>query len=232
MEVAVVLVTLFCYGLVVFLWWYFGTPIYLFTLWSGHIGALAAPLWAYLYAVDYAADLSVLQTLFGHTLFWPIFLASAWFYSLPALLVFGLYRSNWWFPNYLSVVLTYGVFLFYHLIIELLGLRMAIWSYAAAGLPLGLSHALLSAIMGALVSLGLLYVLLLVYRFGWLNMLLALLPTTLLLSLLIHGLLGAPLWIARLLTAQTWAVSLGLASTAILLVWAAHIVCSGMERVD
>jgi hypothetical protein len=61
-------------------------------------------------------------------------------------------------------------------------------------------------------------------------MLLAVLPAALLLSLLVHGLLGAPLWIALLLDGQQWAVLAGMLSTVVLLVWAAQIITAGIRR--
>jgi len=50
------------------------------------------------------------------------------------------------------------------------------------------------------------------------------------LSLLVHGLLGAPLWIALLLDGQPWVVLAGLFSTLLLLVWAGQIITSGIRR--
>ncbi|MFP4441472.1 MAG: hypothetical protein ACLFVO_29945 [Chloroflexaceae bacterium] len=232
MEAVVVLVTLACYGLAGFLTWRYQTPLFVFILLSGHIGALGSPLWSYLYNVFYQSDLVVMTTLLDVPLFRMVFIASAWFYTLPSMIVFALYRAHWWFPNYLSVVLTYAVFLFYHLIIETLGLRLSLWYYATTvELPFGFSHALISAVMAALISLALLHVLLIVYRFSWSSMLLVLLPTTLVLSLLVHGVLGAPLWIAQLLTVQSWATLIGLVTTLALLLWAGHIVARGLEQV-
>lgn len=231
MEAAVVLVTLACYGLAGFLTWRYRTPLFVFTLLSGHVGVLVSPLWNYLYSFLYRADLIVMGTVLDTPIYLIVFIASGWFYTLPALLVFALYLSQWWFPNYLSVVLTYAVFLFYHLIFETVGLRLNLWYYAApTPLPFGFSHALVSAIMAALVSLALLYLLLLVYRSGWVSMLLFLLPGTLGLSLLIHGILGAPLWIAQLLTAQIWATIIGMITTLALLLWAGHIIARGLQQ--
>lgn len=233
MEAAVVLLTLASYGLAGYLWWRDGTPIYACTLLSGHIAALVSPLWIVLYGVSYRSDLAVMSTMFAQPLLRPVFLASAWIYSLPALLVLYLYRSHWWSPGYLAGLLTYAIFLLYHLIIETLGLQMNVWSYSAVpALPLGISHALLSAVMAGGISLALLYGLLLIYQFAWLSMLVTLLPATLVLSLLIHGVLGAPLWIARLLTSQEWAVSIGLVSTLALLGAAVHIIARGLENID
>jgi hypothetical protein len=167
-------------------------------------------------------------------------MGAGWFYTLPAMVVLYLYRYQLQmrFSGYLTGLVIYGAFLFYHLILETIGLRFQIWSYQSpATMPLGISSALLSVIMAALISLGLLYLLLVIYRYGWLSMLLTLLPSTLVLSLLIHGILGAPLWIAmfgisRLLPGQSWVITIGLISTLALLAWAVHIVCWGLQHVD
>lgn len=232
MDVLVGFLTLICYGLAVYLWWRYRTPVYLIALLSGHLAALASPLWSVLYGVVYRPDLAVFTTLLEQPLPRMLVVAAAWFYPLPALLVHFLYLSRWWFPGYLSGLLTFGAFLLYHLIMEMLGLRANIWSYTATDLPFGFPTTLLSAVMGALVSLALLYVLLATYRYAWTSMALVLLPATLALSLLIHGLLGAPLWVALLLDAERWAASIGMLSTLALLAWAIHIVTNGLRRVD
>jgi hypothetical protein len=240
MEFAVLLVTLICYALALVLWWYQQTPIFLFTLLSGHVAALASPLWMLLYGVVYQPDLSVLYEIAGLRFVTPVVLGAAWFYSLPALLILYLYRYQLDIPfsGYLTGVIIYGGMFFYHLLMEMVGLRLGVWHYnVTSTLPLGFSNALLSIIMAALVSLALLYLLLQVYRFAWFSMLLTLLPATLALSLLIHGVLGAPLWIAlfgiaRLLPQQSWAITVGLLSTLALLGWAVHIICWGLAHTD
>ena len=120
----------------------------------------------------------------------------------------------------------------YHLIIETLGLRIQIWSYANTALPFSFPTPLLSSTMAALLSLALLYVLLSTYRYALVSMTLALLPATLVLSLFIHGLLGAPLWVSLLLQAQKWAVSIGMISTLAFLAWALHILMLGLRQAD
>lgn len=239
MEAAVVLLTLACYSCAYFLWWRYGTPIFFFTLLAGHVGALASPLWMILYGVAYRTDLAVLSVVLDQPLLRAVFIASAWYYTLPAMVIFALYRFQWWSPGYVAGLITYGCFVLYHLALEVIGLRLNLWSYSAIGaLPFGVPHALLSALMAALISLGLLYVLLIVERFAWASKLLVLVPGVLLLSLVVYGVLGAPLWFARLLSAQellatqNWAVSIGMVSTVILLVWAIHIIAHGLKQVD
>jgi hypothetical protein len=63
-------------------------------------------------------------------------------------------------------------------------------------------------------------------------LLLALLPALLLLTLLVRGLLGAPLWVAQLIDEPTWIVTIGMLSTLGLLLWAIHIVARGLSRIE
>lgn len=232
MEVLVILLMIICYGLAGYLAWQQQTPIYLLALVSGHLSALVSPLWRTLYGLNYSLSLGTVQTLIGQPVPLPVLFGAGWFYPLPALAVFYLYMTRWWFPGYLSGALTFAVFWLYHLLIELLGLRASLWSYQASSLPLGSSNPMLTALMAGLVSFGLLYVLLMVQRYAWTSMAIALLPATLLISLLVHGLLGAPLWIALLLDGQPWAVAIGLVSNLALVVWAVQIITSGIRRLQ
>lgn len=232
MELAATLLLIVCYGLAGYLAWAQRTPIYLFALLAGHVGALASPLWRALYGVSYSLDLPAVQTLLGQPVPLPVLLGAGWYYTLPALVVFFLFSTRWWFPGALTGVLTYLIFLLYHLLIETLGLRTETWAYAGSDLPLGFSAPLLAAIMSSLISYGLLYTLLAVHRFAWPSMLLAILPSVLAVSLLVHGLLGAPLWLALLLEGQAWAVAAGLVTSVALLVWAGQIITGGISRLS
>jgi hypothetical protein len=229
MEFGVALVTLACYGLAGALWWYDGKRQYLFALLSGHVAALLSPLWVVLYGIVYNPGLGALRPPLGAPIPTALVLASAWIYPLPALVVLFLYHARWWFPGYVTGLLTYLVMLLYHLLIQLVGLRSQAWAYAAEPLSaLPLPPALVSAALAALVSLGVLYALLLVGRYALLSQLLTLLPATLLLSLGVHGLLGGPLWVPLLLrlaplSVPPWLLSVGLLFTLALLAWAIHI---------
>lgn len=233
MESAVNLLTIVCYGLTLYLWWLRRTPVFTFTLVAGHLAALLSPLWSFFYGGSYAPELTILFEIAGATIYKPVFIASSWFYSLPVLIIFYLYGSHWWFSGYITGLITFITFFFYHLLIEIVGIRLDIWSYAAApDLPLGIGHALLTVIMAALISLGQLYVVLLFHRYAWVSMFIAILPSTLLLSLLVRGLLGSPLWISLLLKAESWAADIGMICTLGLLGWGLHIIVWGLARVD
>jgi hypothetical protein len=230
MVFATALLLIICYGLAAYLGWLQRTPIYLFAIAAGHLSALASPLWRLLYGIQYNPAFGTVEMILGQAVPLPVVLGAGWYYPLPALLVFYLASTRWWFPGALTGILTYLVFLLYHLLIETMGLRTQTWAYELMVLPLDLTTPLLAAIMSGLISYGLLYVLLAVGRSTWPSMLLAILPAPLLLSLLVHGLLGAPLWIALLLDGEAWAVLAGLLSTLVLLVWAAQIITAGIKR--
>jgi hypothetical protein len=84
--------------------------------------------------------------------------------------------------------------------------------------------------MNGLVSLGALAALLLTRRYSVTSLLGIVLPIPLALSLLVHGLLGAPLYTALLLQAQSWAGAIGLIGTIGLLASGVHIVAGSLEQ--
>ena len=230
METAATLLLVTCYGLGCYLAWAQRTPIYLFALLAGHLSALASPLWRVLYGVHYN-NLPVGQTFLAQIAPLPVLLGAGWYYTLPVGLVFFLYTARWWFPGPVTGILTYLIFLLYHLLIETLGLRTQTWAYSGTSLPFDFSPLLLGSIMAGMISYGLLYVVLAVHRFAWASMLLSLIPAALVISLLIYGLLGAPLWLALLLNQQTWISGAGLLSTMILLAWSGQIITGGITRI-
>lgn len=176
MELATTLLLILCYGLAAYLAWSDGTPIYLITLVAGHISSLVSPLWRVLYGINYDLNLIVVQTLLGQSVPLPVLIGAGWYYPLPALVVYYLYVTRWWFPTVLTGVMTYLALLLYYLLIESFGLRANIWAYSAVRMPPGFSTPLLAAIMAALIAYGLLYVVLLNHRSTWPSMLLVILP--------------------------------------------------------
>ena len=186
--------------------------------------ALASHPW------NFNRTIAALSRSAAYELPWAVFL-SGWMVALPAVAVFYLYRHRWWFPGYVTSLLTFVLFVLYHLLIETLGVRQGWWTYlGVTGLPLGIQQTLLSALMNGLVSLGILAALLLTRRYSLSSLLMIVLPIPFALSLLVHGLLGAPLYTALLLQAQSWAGAIGLLGTIGLLVSGAHIVAGSLER--
>lgn len=232
MQFLGILLTICCYGVALYLGWRERTWHYLVMIGAGHLAALLDPLWQRLYGVEFAQSLALLQTPLGRVPL-AVLISSAWFYTLPAMVVLYLYRHRWWFGTYTAALLTYGVFLLYHLLMQSLGTRRELWRFVRSEpLPFNLTPALLSAVLAALVSLLLLYMLLATHRYGLVSMVLVVLPSALLISLLVHGILGAPLWVSMLLNAQRWALSLGAVGTLALVAWAIHISASGITLAD
>jgi hypothetical protein len=241
MEAGVILVSIVAYGLAIYLWWREHTPNYFVALLGGHLAVLLSPVWQTLYGFSYDDRFAVfyrfnlgtgaqaLARLQAHALPRPVFLA-AWAIMLPPVLVFYLFRHRWWFPSYLTSILTFALFVLYHLLVETISLRQGWLRYSNGALPLGLAQPLLAALMNGLVSLGALAALLLTRRYSVTSLLGIVVPIPLALSLLVHGLLGAPLYTALLLQAQSWAGAIGLIGTIGLLASGVHIVAGSLEQ--
>ena len=252
MQLGVILLTVGVYGLAAYLWWREHSANYVMALLAGNLMALLSPLWQSLYGFSYNSQLPALFMLLGHPLPRTIFMA-AWTIMLPPLVIFYLYRHNWWYSSYATGLLTFALFVVYFLVIEMSGVRAGWWCYSGrTSLPLGLlqlgqpvtaqtcygpplsfglSVTFLAALMNGLVALGLLSALLLTHRYAWTSLVFILLPIPLLLSLFVNGLLGAPLYAALVLQAQaSWAGALGLLGTLGLLAWGAHIVAGSLGQ--
>jgi len=241
MQVGVIFASVLVYALAIFLWWRERTPNYFVALLAGHLAVLLSPFWQALYVFRYNTDFPImfhigsvggiraLARLQAYGLPRPVFLG-AWAIMLAPLMIFYLYRHRWWFPGYLTSLLTYILFVLYHMLIETIGMRQGWWSYNGGELPLGLGQPMLAALMNGLVSLGALAALLLTRRYSLGSLLAILLPIPLALCLLVHGLLGAPLYTALLLQAQSWAGAIGLIGTLGLVASGVHIVASSLEQ--
>jgi hypothetical protein len=241
MQVGVIFASIIMYALAIFLWWREHTPNYFVALLAGNLAVLLSPFWQALYVFSYNEDfptlyrigsvggIQALARLQAFGLPRPVFLGG-WLIMLAPLAIFYLYRHRWWFPGYLTSLLTFILFVLYHLLIETIGLRQGWWNYNDSALPLGLGKPLLAALMNGLVSLGALAALLLTRRYSLGSLLAILLPIPLALCLLVHGLLGAPLYTALLLQAQSWAGAIGLIGTLGLVASGVHIVASSLEQ--
>lgn len=242
MEVGVVLLTVFVYGLAIFLWVREGSPNYVVALLGGHLATLLSPFWQALYGFSYDPTMAAiyrlsiderlqsLTRLQEYALPRPVFLGG-WLNILPALLVFYLYRHRWWFPGYVTNVLTFTLFVVYYMLVEVIVQRQGWLLYHnSVLLPLGVPQLLLSAIMNGLVGLGTLAAILLTRRYSLASLLWIVMPIPFALSLLVHGLLGAPLYTALILQAQSWAGAIGLLGTLGLLLSGAHIIAGSLGR--
>ena len=234
MQFSIILLTLAMYGLAGYMWYRERTANYLIALAAGQIGTLFAPLWQWVYRFAYSPTFAPLFTLFGQDMPRVVFLGG-WLTVLPALVIFFFYRARWWFPGYLTGVLTFVLFVVYHLMVEAIGVRLRLWSYDETfALPFGLRASIIAALMSGLVSLGTLSLLLLTRRYALTSLLTILLPTPLVLSLFVHGLFGAPLYAALFLQsrdmASGWATTIGAVGTLGLVLWVAHTVASVIDE--
>lgn len=233
MEFSIIILTLAVYGLAGYLWYREHSVNYLIALAAGQLGTLFAPLWQLLYRYEYNQSFAPLFTLFGQDLPRVVFFGG-WITVLPALVIFFFYRARWWFPGYMSGLLTFVLFVVYHLLIEVMGVRLRLWGYnESLTLPFGLRTSLIAALMSGLVSLGTLSLLLLTRRYALTSLLTILLPTPLVLSLFVNGVFGAPLYTALFLQSRNmasgWATVIGALGTLGLVLWGAHTVASVLD---
>lgn len=227
MEIGLFILTLGVCGLAVFLGLRERTFIYLVALAAGSFATVATPLWQLLYRFSYHPQYPALLEFLEQPL--PSIVALAgWTTMIPPLLVFYLARQRWWFGSYVTLVLTYILFVLYHLLIESIGTRAGWWSYGPLpALPFGLQPMLVAALMNGLTGLGILAILLLARHYALASLLVFVLPAPLILNVLVHGMLGAPLYTVIQLNAETgWTGALGLGGTLILTLWGVHILAS------
>src|SRR6266542_3124624 len=152
MQVGVIFLTICAYGLAIFLWSRERTPNYLVAMLGAHLAVLLSPLWQALYGFVYDTRLPALygfgggqlQALPRLALPWPVFLG-AWLAVAPALAVFYLFRHRWWFPGYATSLLTFVLFVLYHLLIETICVRQGWLRYTRdVSLPLNVPPPLLA----------------------------------------------------------------------------------------
>ena len=230
MEPGILLFTIGAFGVAGFLAWRDHQLHYLFALAAGQIATLLSPLWQRLYGFSYDPSLGALFSVLDRSLPTLVFL-SGWTLMLPPLAIFFLCQHRWWFSGYFASALTFVLFTLYHILIETIGVRAGWWEYANNGaLPFNVSVTLLAGLMNGLVSLGGLAMLLITRHYAWPMLLAVVLPTPLLMSALVHGLLGAPLYTVVLLRAQSWAAAIGMIGTLGLVLWGAHIIASELSR--
>jgi hypothetical protein len=224
MEIGLFVLTLGICGLAVFLGLRERTFIYIVALVAGSLGTLPTPIWQLLYRFSYNPQYPALLEFLEYPLPAVVVLAG-WTTMIPPLLVLYLASHRWWFGSYLTLMLTYILFVLYHLMIESIGTRAGWWSYALVpALPFGLQPTLIAALMNGLTTLGVLAALLLTRHYALSSLLVFLLPAPLVLQVLVQGMLGAPLYTVLQLDAETgWAGALGLGGTLILVLWGAHI---------
>ncbi len=236
MELGVIILTVGIFGLAVFQGIRERTTLYVVALLAGQLSTLPSPLWQLLYRFQYQPTLVPALAFFEHTLPRAVLLAG-WTIVFPPLLTIALSRRRAWFTSYLAAVLLFTIFLVYHIAVEAIGTRTGWWQYSAALLSLNLSSTILAALMNAIVSLGILAALQVTRHYTFASLILFLLPVPLLLRVLVHGLLGAPVFTGLLLrtympslVTESWADLIGVLGTLAMLGWAIHLVASTIAR--
>jgi hypothetical protein len=236
MEIGVILLTVGAFGLAIYQGVRDRTALYVMALLAGQLSTLPSPIWQWLYRFTYTISGPALLTLADHPL--PRIVALAgWTAMVPPLLIMLLSRRRLWFTSYPVALLLFTLFLVYHIVIEAVGTQAGWWHYEGPQLPLRISGIVLAALMNALVSLGILAALQVTRHYAFGSLVLFLLPVPLLLRLLVHGLLGAPIFTVLLirtympeLATESWADLIGVAGTLALLVWGVHVVAGTLTR--
>jgi hypothetical protein len=230
MEIGIIILTIGAYGLAGYIAWRERSTIYVVALFAGQLSALPSPLWQLLYGFRYDERLPTMLTFFDRSLPWVIFLG-AWLVVLPPLVILYLIQQRLWFSGYITGVLTFTLFVLFHVLLETVGANARLWAYIDRGpLPFGVPANLYAALSHGLVSLGTLAALIFTRHYSLGSQLIFLVPVPIGLSLVVHGLLGAPLYTVLLLRAQSWAGVIGMAGTLGLIIWATHIVASELGR--
>lgn len=236
MEIGVIILTVGAFGMAIYQGLRDRTALYVVALVAGQVSTLPSPFWQWLYRFTYNASGPALLTLIDHPL--PRIVALAgWTAIVPPLLIILLSRRRAWFTSYPVALLLFTLFLVYHIVIETVGTQAGWWRYQGPVLPLRISGTVLAALMNALVSLGVLAALQVTRHYAFGSLLLFLLPVPLLLRLLVHGLLGAPISTVLLirtympeLATESWADLIAVAGTLALLGWGVHVVASTLVR--
>ncbi|MDZ4718271.1 MAG: hypothetical protein SH847_07340 [Roseiflexaceae bacterium] len=236
MEIGVIILTVGAFGLAIYQGVRERTALYVVALLAGQLSTLPSPFWQWLYRFSYGISGPALLKLVDHPL--PRIVALAgWTALLPPLLIIALSHRRAWFTSYPMALLLFTLFLMYQIVIEVVGTQAGWWRYEGPLLPLRISGIILAALMNALVSLGVLAALQVTRHYALGSLLLFLLPVPLLLRLLVHGLLGAPIFTVLLirtympeLATESWADLIGVAGTLALLGWGVHVVAGTLAR--
>ncbi|HZG67851.1 MAG TPA: hypothetical protein VEZ12_13985 [Herpetosiphonaceae bacterium] len=222
--------TLIAYVVAVYLLWTDRSLRPLLLLLSGSTATLPQPLWGRLLGGTSNVPGNVIR--FGETAmvpFWTV-LGGGVLLAIPPLVVaYGL-RHGWWRQHYVAVWAFFLTFVLFFLSVEALQSRSNIELFARVELPRApRAESLLNAALLAGISLGLLYTFVATRHFGLQIAVMPLLAAGLAASLLLIGILCSPFWVARLLDQPERIVLVGAAVSAALVLWAIHLLASGLH---
>ena len=222
--------TLIAYVVAVYLLWTDRSLRPLLLLLSGSIATLPQPLWGRLLGGVSNVPGNVIR--FDETAmvpFWTV-LGGGVLLAIPPLVVaYGL-RHGWWRQHDGAVGAFFVTFVLFFLSVEALQSRSNIELFARVELPRApRAESLLNAALLAGISLGLLYTFVATRHFGLQIAVMPLLAAGLAASLLLIGILCSPFWVARLLDQPERIVLVGAAVSAALVLWAIHLLASGLH---
>ncbi len=223
--------TVLAYLLATLLLWRDRTLRPFLLLLAGSITTLSQPIWSRLFANAPQAPGNIVH--FGEVASIPLWamLGGGVLLALPPLfIVYGL-RHGWWNQHYLAAWGFFVSFFLFFLILEVVQARSEIRLFVRPTLPRGgRAETLLHALLLAATSFGLLYAFVTTRHFALQIAMLPLLLSGLAASVLLFGILCSPLWVARLLDQPDRIVLIGAAVSALLLLWAVHLLASGLHE--
>ncbi len=231
MPTLMILITIILYGAALYLWVRQRSYRYTVVLAGGHLMALLEPLWQRLYYYSYTPSSSDL-TLMGKAVPLYIVLSMSWLFALPALALFFAQRQRWWPRHYLAGLAAFVSLVLYHVIIQGLARLTDLWKYTLDAPHWGsnaLLYQLFLALMGALVSMIIVYALVATRYYAAEIAVPVLIGSMFVAPLLVYGILGAPFWLPRLIEPSTWILRGGVVVTLGLIAWVVHLACWGLH---
>ncbi len=197
---------------------------------AGSITTLSEPLWGRLFGIAPAVPGNVVRVGSTYSMpFWT-FVGGGVLLAIPPLVIaYGL-RHRWWSQHYAAAWGFFVSFVLFFLFIIGLEARWGVVLFARPLLPLsGLPEALLQALLLAAISFGLLYSFVATRHYALQIAFVPLLISGLAASLLLLGILCSPFWVARVLHQRDTVILIGALVSVLLVLWAIHLLASGMH---
>ena len=200
-------------------------------LMAGTITTVLEPLWGRLLGIGPFVPGDILRV--GTTYTVPIWtlLGGGVLLALPPLVIaYGL-RHHWWVQHYAVAWVFFISFVLFFLFVMVLESRWGVMFFARPQLPRsGLPETLLQAFLLAGISYGILYTFVATRHYALRIAFVSLLASGLAASVLLLGILCSPFWVARLLHQRDQIVLLGAGVSVLLVVWAIHLLASGLHE--
>ena len=218
------------YAAAIYLYWADRSLRPLLLLIAGSIATLSQPLWGRLFASPATVPGSVLRVGTSFTIpFWTL-LGGGVVLAIPALVVIYGLRHRWWSQHYAAAWTFFLVFVFFFLLFDRLETRSRIALFVRPQIPRdGMAESLLEAVLLAGISFGMLYTFVSTRHYALQIAFLPLLLSGLAASLLLFGILCSPFWVARLRDQPDRVLLIGAGISALLVLWAIHLLASGLH---